>query len=160
MPDLNELPNYPALPAVASFCTSARNRFPAPPDWLLDDPVAVSTPNDIEDVVEFLHTGITLAARTAFDGNTALSTTGEALTCDEIVEALIYWTRVAIHGLEYSDPDDVGGVGGVGELVDELNVVVGVLVSTVGMTRDQGMISSDRGAKWTTLDSLRRRIDM
>lgn len=157
MPDLNELPTCPALPAIASFCTSARNRFPAPPDWLLDDPVTVSTHHEIEDVVEFLHTGITLAARVAFDGNTALSTTGEALTCDDMVEALIYWTRVAIHALECSDPDDVGDVA---DLIDELNTVVNVLVSNVDAVRDQGGVASDLSASWTTLDLLRRRIEM
>lgn len=147
----------PALPALASLCASAQNRFPPPPEWLLDDPVTVSSPRDIEDFVSFLHTGIALASRSAFDGNTVLSTTGEALSCDDIVEALIYWTRVAAHGLERSEQDDVGDVG---DLTDELNTVIGVLVSTVGTARDRGMVESDRDATWTTLDSLRRQFEL
>lgn len=152
-----DFPDMPALPALASFCASAQNRFPPPPEWLLDDPVTVSSPRDIEDFVSFLHTGIALASRSAFDGNTVLSTTGEALSCDDIVEALIYWTRVAAHGLERSEQDDVGDVG---DLTDELNTVIGVLVSTVGTARDRGMVESDRDATWTTLDSLRRQFEL
>ena len=157
MSDLNELPTCPALPAIASYCATVSNRFPPPPDWLLDDPVTVSSSRDIEDFVSFLRSGITLAARSAFDGNTVLSATGEALTRDDIVEALIYWSRIAIYGLECSDPDDVGDVG---DLVDELNTVVSDLVSTVDAVRDQGGVASDLSASWTTLDLLRRRIDM
>ena len=152
-----DFPDMPALPALASFCASAQNRFPPPPEWLLDDPVTVSSSRDIEDLVSFLHTGIALASRSAFDGNTVLSTTGEALSCDDIVEALIYWTRVAAHGLERSEQDDVGDVG---DLTDELNTVIGVLVSTVGTARDRGMVESDRDATWTTLDSLRRQFEL
>ena len=59
----------PALPVLASFCASAQNRFPPPPDWLIDDPVTISSDSHIEDFVSFLHTGITLATRSAFDGN-------------------------------------------------------------------------------------------
>ena len=69
--------DFPAIPTLASFCASAQNRFPPPPDWLIDDPVTISSDSQIEDFVSFLHTGITLATRSAFDGNTILSTTGQ-----------------------------------------------------------------------------------
>ena len=152
-----DFPDMPALPALASLCASAQNRFPPPPEWLLDDPVTVSSSRDIEDLVSFIHTGIALASRSAFDGNPVLSTTGEALSCDDIVEALIYWTRVAVHGLERSEQDEVGDVG---DLTDELNTVIGILVPTVGTVRDRGMVESDQDATWTTLDSLRRQIEL
>jgi len=157
MLDFTDTPDVPALPAIASYCATVSNRFPPPPDWLLDDPVTVSSSRDIEDFVSFLRSGITLAARSAFDGNTVLSATGEALTRDDIVEALIYWTQIATHGLECSDPDDVGDVG---DLIDELKTLVSILVSTVDAVRDQGGVASDLSASWTTLDLLRRRIDM
>ena len=146
-----------ALPALASFCTAARNRFPPPPGWLLDDPVIVSSSRDIEDFGSYLRTGITLASRSAFDGNTVLSTTGEALSCDDILEAMVYWCRIAIHGLE-SDHD--GEVGNVCDLIDDLNTVLRILVETVGTGRDRGLVESDRGAKWEILDSLRRQFEM
>lgn len=155
-----ESADMPDLPTLASFVASVRNRFPPPPDWLIDDPVVVSSSRHIEDFVSFVRTGITLAARSAADGNTVLSTDGSALSCDDIVEALVYWTRVAIHGLENSEFDDAGSVGDVDDLIDELNAVVGVLVSTAGRARDRGVVESDRDVKWEVLDTLRRRLEM
>jgi hypothetical protein len=143
----------PALPTLASFCASAQTRFPPPPDFLLDDPVTVSSARHIEDFVSFLRTGITLATRSAFDGNTVLSTTGQSLSCDDLVKSLIFWTRIAIHGLECSDQDDIGDVG---DLIDELNMVIGILIA-VDQTRVR---VSDQDAKCTILDALRRQFDM
>ena len=143
----------PALPTLASFCASAQTRFPPPPDFLLDDPVTVSSARHIEDFVSFLRTGITLATRSAFDGNTVLSTTGQALSCDDLVKSLILWTRIAIHGLECSDHDDVGDVG---DLIDELEDVLNVLVAV-----DQKRVRmSDHDATSTILDSLRRQFEV
>ena len=151
-------PSMPvALPVLASVCASALKRFPPPPDWLLDDPITVSSSRHIEDFVSFLHTGIALATRSAFDGNSVLSTTGEALSCDDIVESLIYWTRLAVRGLECSEQDDVSDVC---DLTDELNMVIGILATTVGTAPDRGMVDSDRDVKWTILDSLRRQFEM
>ena len=144
-----------ALPVLASVCASALKRFPPPPDWLLDDPITVSSSRHIEDVVTFLRTGITLASRSAFDGNSVLSTTGEALSCDDIVESLIYWTRLAVRGLECSDQDDVGDVG---DLTDELGMVLDVLVA-VDEKRGRQSDHDDDG-KWTILDSLRRQFEL
>jgi hypothetical protein len=143
----------PAIPVIASFCASAQNRFPPPPDFLIDDPVTVSSDRHIEDFVSFLHTGITLATRSSFDGNTVLSTTGQALSCDDLVKSMIFWTRIAIHGLECSEQDDVGDVG---DLIDELQDVIGILVA-VDQKRGR---KSDQDTTSTILDSLRRQFEV
>jgi hypothetical protein len=145
----------PAIPTLASFCASAQTRFPPPPDWLIDDPVTVSSDSQIEDFVSFLRTGITLAIRSAFDGNTVLSTTGQALSCDDLVKSLIFWTRIAIHGLECVDQDDVGDVG---DLTDELGMVLGILVA-VDEKRGRPSDHDDDGT-WTILDALRRQFEV
>jgi len=145
----------PAIPTLASFCASAHNRFPQPPDFLIDDPVTISSDSQIEDFVSFLHTGITLATRSAFDGNTILSTTGHALSCDDLVKSLIFWTRIAIHGLECSDQDDIGDVG---DLTDELHDVLGVLVA---VDEKRGRVyDHDDDATSTILDTLRRQFEL
>ena len=145
----------PAIPMIASFCASAQTRFPQPPDWLLDDPVTVSSDRQIEDFVSFLHTGIALASRSAFDGNTILSTTGQALSCDDLVKSLIFWTRIAIHGLEFADQDDVGDVG---DLIDELEDVLNVLVA-VDEKRGRVYDHDDDGTS-TLLDAMRRQFEL
>ena len=149
-------PSMPvALPVLASVCASALKRFPPPPDWLLDDPITVSSSRHIEDFVSFLHTGIALATRSAFDGNTILSTTGQALSCNDLVKSLIFWTRIAIHGLECSDQDDVGDVG---DLTDELGMVLDVLVA-VDEKRGRQSDHDDDGTS-TILDALRRQFEL
>ena len=145
----------PAIPTLASFCASAQNRFPPPPHWLIDDPVTISSDSQIEDFVTFLRTGITLATRSAFDGNTTLSTTGRALSCDDIVKSLIFWTRIAIHGLECSDQDDVGDVG---DLIGELGMVRNLLVA-VDEKRGRQSDHDDDGTS-TILDALRRQFEL
>ena len=73
---------------------------------------------------------------------------------------MIFWTRIAIHGLECSDQDDIGDVG---VLIDELNMVIGILIA-VDQTRvrvsDQDAKCTILDAKCTILDALRRQFDM
>jgi hypothetical protein len=147
--------DFPAIPTLASFCTSAHNRFPQPPDFLIDDPVTISSDSQIEDFVSFLHTGIALATRSAFDGNTTLSTTGHALSYDDLVKSLIFWTRIAIHGLECADQDDVGDVG---DLIGELGMVRNLLVAVdekLGRPSDH-----DDDVTSTLLDAMRRQFEL
>ena len=147
--------DFPAIPTLASFCASAQTRFPPPPDFLIDDPVAVTSDRQIEDFVSFLHTGITLATRSAFDGNTILSTTGQALSCNDLVKSLIFWTRIAIHGLECSDQDDVGDVG---DLIGELGMVRNLLVA---VDEKRGRVyDHDDDVTSTILDALRRQFEL
>ncbi len=96
----------PRLYHLPRYVVQAQRRVPRPPAFLYDDPVGIDTRKQVEDLVRYIHTCVSLAAQTAFDGLPVRSESGRPVTCDDILSDLVYWIRLVL-GFFDGNFDDV-----------------------------------------------------
>jgi len=87
------VPRFVHLPR---YVARAHRRVPDPPGFLFYDHIEIETRAQVECLIRYLYTCITLATQTAFDGVPVRSENGAYMTCQDIIELLIYWTAVSI----------------------------------------------------------------
>jgi hypothetical protein len=87
------VPRFEYLPA---YVARAHRRVPHPPAFLYMAEIEIETRKQVEELVDFIHTCIYLASQTAFDGIPVRSYSDVYMTCDDVLDELIYWVRLAI----------------------------------------------------------------
>ena len=87
------VPRFVHLPR---YVARAHRRVPDPPAFLFYEHIEIETRAQVECLIQYLYTCITLATQTAFDGVPVRSENGAYMTCQDIIDTLIYWTTVSI----------------------------------------------------------------
>ena len=87
------VPRFVYLPR---YVAQALRRVPNPPAFLFYDHIEIETRAQVECLIRYIHTCITLATQTAFDGVSVRSESGAYMTFHDIVETLIFWITVSM----------------------------------------------------------------
>ena len=87
------VPRFVHLPR---YVAREHRRVPDPPAFLFYEHIEIETRAQVECLIQYLYTCITLATQTAFDGVPVLTENGTYMTCQDIIDTLIYWTTVSI----------------------------------------------------------------
>ena len=87
------VPRFVHLPR---YVAQALRRVPDPPAFLFYEHLEIETRAQVECLIRYIHTCITLATQTAFDGVPVRSEGGAYMTCHDIIETLIFWITVSI----------------------------------------------------------------
>ena len=86
----------PRFEYLSAYVARAHRRVPHPPAFLYMDEIEIETRKQVEEFMDFVHTCIYLASQTAFDGVPVRSYSGVHMTCDDVLDELIYWVRLVI----------------------------------------------------------------
>lgn len=90
------VPFVPRFEYLPLYVALAHRRIPHPPAFLYMSEIEIETRKQVEEIMEFVHSCVYLASQTAFDGVPVRSYSGVYMSCDDVLDELIYWIRLAI----------------------------------------------------------------